>query len=140
MLAVIAEKQNDEELPSSPEVHKLASQVNHLKQLLADAESQLKEAVAKCQAKCQHEWQKVFKRDSKYHRWVYGDWETRTLDVYLGRKCKKCFVFEPRAEGSKFEICHKCGSHMKYDGSTHIADMRVQTYKCAECGFEEAHT
>ena len=136
MPLVIPEEEND--TPNVPEVRKQFGIVLNLWAQLNDARGELAERVKKFQSACQHEFKDVTRWDGEYCGRVDGS--RRGMNIYLGRKCAKCKLFEPRRQGHPHLVCHKCGGDMERHHIEHCADIRVHVHKCKTCGHEHDTT
>ncbi len=92
------------------------------------------EKLAKIQADCEHQWEKVMQYDKGYSPMV-GQRATGE-NILVGWRCGKCKLFKPRPKGLPFKICHKCGGKMDFDRSESVGQDRVHINKCVDCGHE----
>src|ERR1700744_1255274 len=58
----------------------------------------------KFQDSCEHQFEKIMERSL----------DIRKGKVYVGRKCKRCKLFEPKRPGNIWEICELCGGDMEH--------------------------
>ncbi len=121
-------------VPNTPEINRQAGYVEDCRQRLVLAEKSLKEIVEVFQQSCEHDFQKIMRFDENYCGRVDG--RGIGQDVYIGKRCKKCGLFESRPAGRPWEICHKCGGIMKWHDADRCGEDRVNINKCQSCGHE----
>jgi len=120
------------QIPDSPEIHRQAEYVEDQRKRLALAEKSLTRMIAEFQKNCDHNFEPVKEYDKDY--WLGID--AYGMDVYIGKKCKRCKLFEPRPNGSPWEICYKCGGKMEY---IHLSlETRLILYVCEVCGHKQS--
>ena len=121
-------------VPNTPEIQRQKEYVEHMRSRLAMAEQELKKMIEEFQRICPHDYEKIMRFDEEYCGRV--DDQGRGQNVYMGKICKKCGLFEPRPKGHPWQICHKCGGRMRHDHQELYGQDRVNIHKCQACGHE----
>ena len=132
MATAIAEK--NQELVYPPEIRQQVIWVQRIREMLAQAEQELLKMIEAFRANCQHNFEKVMKYDATYRDRLDG--VGKGQDVFVGRKCKKCGLFEPRKKGLPFEVCYKCGGRMEHNRQEPYGEDTAHVHKCQSCGHE----
>ena len=120
----------------------VTTQVDAIKKAKEQLTTQIEnfeKSVTNLQNDCKHSFQKVMEFDKTYH------WGTHSPssgdDVMKGKECTECGLFEPRPKGFPWDICHKCGGEMEYQGKTPGQGGDGQhIYKCKSCSHVVSHT
>lgn len=82
-------------IPNTPEIQEQLKVVQSAQKGLQIAEQRFNRLIEEARASCQHDFEKIMRFDEDYCGRV--DNRGRGQEVYIGKKCKKCGLFEPRA-------------------------------------------
>jgi len=137
-IGIMDHTQEKEIFPDDDGIKRQVKYVKSLKQRLVLAEKALQDSLIEYRAKCDHRFLPVMKYDPSYCGRVDG--QGMGQDIYVGKECQKCGLFEPRPAGFPWQVCHKCGGRMKHDHQENVDLVRVHINKCQNCGHEHDTT
>lgn len=120
------------DIPDTAEVRKLAQNFLEAVDALAGAKTALELEIKIVQEKCEesgHDFEPEIRPES----YAVND---KKIDLYVGRRCKKCKVFEPRRSGAANKICRCCGEDMELKDVERAGSGEKYTFRCKSCRYE----
>jgi hypothetical protein len=121
------------DIPNSPEIKRQAKYAMYIRSRAYQAEEELADMIKKFQEICGQEICGVPGHNFVAVKHKIGDGE-----IYVGKRCTKCLLFEPRPEGNKFKVCFNCGGNMKNEHIMIAPAFSTIACKCEQCGHEES--
>lgn len=102
-----------------------------LAELINSSEVKFNKLVLEIQTSCPH--------TEKNKNWEYNDSPFHPGKL-LSTECTACGQIKSRPKGFDYQICTKCWTPMKDDGTRLVGEDRTHFYKCPNCGNSASHT
>ena len=117
------------------EIKELLPQINRLVCEMTDLLSDLNNRIKFVQDACSHSYCEDNFYDNP-NRNIF----TKSR-IFVGKTCTRCGFFIPRKIGHVWQVCHRCGGDMVYDGKTPgQGGDGEHFYHCKNCNHEVSHT